>query len=150
MATVRVGTLIRAPLERVFRVFTDIEGSALRVRNIQQIEMLTPGAIKIGSRWRETRELMGQTASEELQITAFEMNRMYTITCDTHGTRFDCTFRFTEAPDGTDVMAELDIIPQSFGARLVAPFGALVLSNIEKSLEQDLMDLTHAVEAAPV
>ena len=146
MATIRVGTLVRAPLARVFQVFTDIEESAGRVRNIKKIEMLTPGAIKSGSRWRETRELMGQTASEELQITAFEVNGMYTITCDTHGTRFDCTFRFTDATDGTDVTAELDIIPQSFGARLVAPFGALVLSNVEKSLEQDLTDLRHAIE----
>ncbi|MGE3274368.1 MAG: SRPBCC family protein [Vicinamibacterales bacterium] len=150
MATVRVGTLVRAPLDRVFQVFTDIEGSAERVRNIRQIELLTPGAIKRGSRWRETRELMGQVASEELEITAFELNRAYTITCDTHGTRFDCTFRFAQVPDGTDVTAELDIIPQSFGAMLVAPFGAMLLATVQRNLEQDLADLRHTIEGAPV
>ena len=37
--------------------------------------MLTPGVVHLGSRWRETREVLGRDDSAEMEITAFELNR---------------------------------------------------------------------------
>jgi uncharacterized membrane protein len=146
MASVRVGTHIERPLEDVFRLFTDIEGAADRVSNIHKIELLTPGGFSIGTRWLETREILGREATEELSVTAFERERSYTITTETAGTKFDCTFRFEPARGGTDVVAEFHVVPQSFGGMLVAPFGWMMMKTVETSLEQDLADLKAAAE----
>jgi hypothetical protein len=66
MTTVTVGTVVAAPVERVFDVFTDVEHGPERVSNIQKIEMLTVGGVKLGSRWLETREVLGHPDSAEM------------------------------------------------------------------------------------
>lgn len=146
MASVRVGTHIERPTEDVFRLFTDIEGAAARVSNIRKIEMLTTGRFGIGTRWLETREVLGREHTEELQVTALEQGRSYTITTETHGTKFDCTFHFTKAAGGTDVLVEFHVVPHSFGGMLVAPFGWMMMSTVEASLAKDIAELKAVAE----
>lgn len=146
MASVRVGTHIERPLEDVFKLFTDIDGAASRVNNIHKIEVLTTGDFSLGTRWLETREVLGREQTEELSVTALERGHAYTITTETHGTKFDCTFRFDRALGGTDVLAEFEVVPQSFGGMLVAPFGWMMMGTVEESLKQDLADLKAAAE----
>ena len=146
MASVRVRTKVTAPIEEVFRVFTDLEGSPGRVKNIKKIELLTSTGFHLGTRWMETREVAGREATEQLEVTAYEQGRSYTITCDVKGARFDAHFSFAAVHGGTDVVVELDIIPQSFGAMLVAPFGRMLLGTVEESLGHDLADLRAAAQ----
>lgn len=149
MASVRVGTHIERPIEDVFRLFTDIEGAASRVSNIQKVELLTVGDFSIGTRWLETRAVLGRESTEELLVTALEHGHAYTITMETRGTKFECTFRFERALGGTDVLAEFEVVPQSFGGMLVAPFGWMMMNTVEASLKQDLADLKAAAEGRP-
>lgn len=146
MATVRVGTHVERAPEDVFATFTDIEAAASRVSNIRKIEVLTTGRFAIGTRWLETREILGREQTEEMAVTALEHGRSYTITTETTGTRFDCTFHFERAAGGTDVLVEFDVVPHSFGGMLVAPFGWMMTKTIEDSLKQDLADLKAAAE----
>jgi hypothetical protein len=88
----------------------------------------------------------GRETTEQLEVTAYEQDRSYTITCDVKGARFDAHFSFAPVEGGTDVVVELDIIPQSFGAMLVAPFGRMLLGTFEQSLQQDLADLRAAAQ----
>ena len=80
MTTVMVESQIAAPVRQVFEVFTDVEHGAEHVSNIQKIELLTIGEFALGTRWRETREVMDHLDSAEMEVTAFERNRTYTIT----------------------------------------------------------------------
>jgi uncharacterized protein YndB with AHSA1/START domain len=89
MTTVTVATTVAAPVERVFEVFTDLEHGAERVSNIQKIEVLTTAGFQLGTRWLETREVLSQLDSAEMEVTAFERNRTYTITHHKAGTRID-------------------------------------------------------------
>ena len=147
MASVRVSTKVTAPVEEVFKVFTDLEGSPGRVKNIKKIEVLTSTrGFHLGTRWMETREVAGREATEPLEVTAYEQGRSYTITCDVKGARFDAHFSFAAIHGGTDVVVELDIIPQSFGAMLMAPFGRMLLGTVEESLGHDLADLRAAAQ----
>ena len=98
MTTVSVVTEIAAPVERVFQVFTDLEQSAVRVSNIRRIELVTVGSLKLGARWLETREVLGREDTAEMEITAYEQNRTYTITHHKAGARIDSVFTFT--PNG--------------------------------------------------
>ena len=42
--------------------------------------MLTTGPFQLGTRWRETREVLGRLDDAEMEVTAFELNRQYTLT----------------------------------------------------------------------
>ena len=80
MAKVKVSTEVKAPVELVFERFTDIEHAAERVSGIKAIAILSPGAFQLGYRWTETREVMGRLDDATMEITAFELNRTYTVT----------------------------------------------------------------------
>ena len=60
MAKVRVSTEVGAPVEQVFKLFTDIEHAAERVSAIEKIEILSTGPFNLGYRWNESRQVMGR------------------------------------------------------------------------------------------
>src|SRR5262245_17671654 len=101
MVTVTVTEKIAAPLETVFSYFTDIDSLANRVSGIKKTQLLTPGPFALGTRWLETREVMGRQVTEELQVTSFARNQSYTITNERHSARVDLVFTFERTGRGT-------------------------------------------------
>jgi uncharacterized protein YndB with AHSA1/START domain len=147
MATVAVSNEIAAPLERVFQVFTDLAHGPTHVSGIKKLEMLTPGSIRVGTRWRETREIMGRRDTVEMEITAFERNRMYTITHHKAGVRIDTTFWFESSPsnDRTKVAVEFDLDSAGLPESLLAPLGWAIAGKVERVLNHDLADLERSI-----
>jgi len=147
MTTVTVATRIGSPVERVFELFTEIERSSERVSGIRKIEVMTSGGFRLGTRWMETREIIGRKVTEEMEVTAFERNRTFTITNDTRGMRIDAEFRFAPANRATAVSVELTLDPQSFSAKLFFPIGWALAGNIRDAIARDLDDLKRAAES---
>jgi len=147
VATVTVSNHVGAPIEEVFHLFTDIEHGPEHVSGIKQVEMLTPGGrVHLGTRWRETREVLGRVDSAEMEITAFERNRMYTITHHKAGVRIDTTFWFEASDTGTKVSVEFELEASGVPPGLLAPLGWVIGGKVEKVLSHDLADLKHSVE----
>jgi len=145
MATVAVSNEIAAPLERVFQTFTDIEHGPTRVSGIKNIQMMTPGPIHVGTRWLETREVLGRLDPAEMEITAFERNRMYTITHHKAGVRIDTTFWFEASGDRTKVTVEFELDAGGLPPGLLAPLGWAIGGKVEKVLSHDLADLKQSL-----
>src|SRR4051812_35173924 len=104
MTTVKVSSHIAAPVERVFQMFTDIDHGAEHVGGIRKIQTLTTGPFALGTRWQETRDLLGRLDDAEMEVTRFELNRTYTLTHHKAGARIDATFTF-EPLDGTTTVS---------------------------------------------
>lgn len=147
MATVTVSNHVAAPVQQVFRVFTDIEHGPQHVGGIKKVEMLTPGVVHLGCRWRETREVLGRDDSAEMEITAFELNRMYTITHHKAGIRIDTTFRFLPEGAGTKVSVDFELDGGGVPPGLLAPLGWAIEGKVERVLSDDLLDLKHSAES---
>ena len=150
MTTVTVDTRVAAPVERVFEVFTDLEHGAQRVSNIQEIEVLTTGRFGLGTRWLETREVLTQLNSAEMEVTAFERNRTYTITHHKAGARIDTAFAFEPCEDGTKVRIEFVLDSHGLPPGLLAPLGWASAGKVRDVISRDLADLKAAVEKRPV
>jgi uncharacterized protein YndB with AHSA1/START domain len=146
MATVTVSNHVAASVEQVFRLFTDIEHGPAHVGGIKKIEMLTPGGVHLGTRWRETREVLGRLDSAEMEITAFERNRTYTITHHKAGVRINTTFWFEASGVGTKVSVEFELEAGGMPPGLLAPLGWAIGGKVEEVLRHDLADLKHCVE----
>ena len=146
MAAVKVSNNIAAPVEDVFRQFTDIEHGATRVSGIKSVEMLTPGRIHLGTRWRETREVLGRDDDAEMEITAFERDRMYTISHHKAGVRVDTTFWFEPAKDGTQVTVEFELGSGGLPPGFLAPLGWAIEGKVTRVLTHDLDDLKSSIE----
>jgi uncharacterized protein YndB with AHSA1/START domain len=149
MTTVTVVTEIAAPVTRVFDVFTDIEHCAGRVSNIREIELLTTGGFELGTRWLETREVLTQLDTAEMEVTAFERNRTYTITHHKAGTRIDTVFMFEPFGNGTKVRIEFALDSHGLPPGLLAPLGWAVAGKVRDVLSRDLTDLKESMEAQP-
>ena len=68
---------VNAPIDNVFRVYSDFANAAARIDGIENIEILTDDPIGKGTRFRETRIMFGREYTEEMEITEFEQNKKY-------------------------------------------------------------------------
>jgi uncharacterized protein YndB with AHSA1/START domain len=143
MATVTVSRQIAAPIEEVFKAFTDLRHASERVSGIKKFQDLTPGPVGLRTRWVETRDVMGRLDSAEMEITAYERNRMYTITHHKAGVRIDTTFWFEAHGATTKVSVEFELDGSGLPPGMLAPLGWAIAGKVEDVLHHDLADLAH-------
>lgn len=146
MTTVTVTSQIEAPVDKTFAMFTDLDQATQRVSAIKGVEMLTPGQFSLGSRWRETREVLGRLDSAEMEVTAFERNKTYTITHHKAGTRVDTIFRFEPSGTGTKVSVEFGLDSHGLPPGLLTPVSWAIAGKVREVLGHDLEDMKRSVE----
>ena len=149
MTTVTVDAQVAAPIERVFKVFTDLEQGAERVSNIREIKVLTTRGFELGARWLETRDVLGLLGSAEMEVTAFERNRTYTITHHKAGTRIDTVFTFEPVNESTRVRIEFALEAHGLPPGLLAPLGWASAGTVRDVISRDLADLKESLEQHP-
>jgi hypothetical protein len=146
MTTVTVSSRIKAPVGRVFEQFTDLEHASAHVSGIKKIEVLTQGPFQLGTRWRETRDVLGRTDSAEMEVTSFEREKTYTIAHHKAGVRIDTVFSFEPTDGGTKVGIEFGLDTGAFPPGLLTPFGWAIAGKVRDVLGHDLADLKTSVE----
>ena len=63
---------INAPAEKVWAVISDIPASAATLSSIDSIQMLTEGPYSVGTRWKETRSMLGRAETVEMWVSECE------------------------------------------------------------------------------
>ncbi|MEE9381974.1 MAG: SRPBCC family protein [Nannocystaceae bacterium] len=147
MSTITVATLVAAPVESVFAVYTDLAKSVERIPELTALELLTEGPVGKGTRWRETRVMFKKKAVEEMWISSFDPPRSYTAEAKSHGMRYETLFEFVAKDGGTRVTWTFDGTPLTLGARIMAPiFGILMGGVMKKCMRNDLEALAAVCE----
>lgn len=141
---------VEAPIDRVFEVFSDIPRADEMVDDIIRIEMLTDGPVGVGTRWRETRLMFKKEATEEMEVTAFDRGRSYTVGCQSCGCEYESTWRFESEGDATRVDFEMGYRPTTFLARVMSPLGRLMMPMMKKCLDKDFLALKTLSESGAV
>ncbi len=139
-------TFIKGTPEAVFRAGTDFANMADHIDGITKVEMLTQGDVGVGTKFKETRKMMGKEATEEMEVTAFDPPRSYTLEADSCGARFTSTFVLTPKDDGTHVALNISSKAQSCMAIAFAPLGFLMKGTMKKMIQKDLDNLKRNVE----
>ena len=146
MTTVTVTSQIEAPVDRTFAMFTDLDNATEHVSAIKEVEMMTTRGFELGTRWLETREVLGRLDSAEMEVTAFEKNKSYTITHHKAGTRVDTVFTFEPSGTGTQVSIEFGLDSQGLPPGLLAPVSWAIAGKVRDALGHDLADMKKSVE----
>jgi hypothetical protein len=148
MAQFSMTKRIAAPVETVFTVATDLAHAAENIRGIEKTELLTGGPVGIGTRWRETRKMLGSESTETLEVVGFERWKSYTVGCESCGAYFETTFRFDRDGDGTLVTLDARTEARSLMAKLMSPVGNLMFGKMmRKCMGDDLDDIRRLAES---
>lgn len=141
---------ISAPPEKVWSVITDIPGSPATLSGVEAVQLLTDGPYAQGTRWKETRKMLGRSETVEMWVDSVDAPRSTTVKAVQGGV--DYTTRFSLAPrnGGTDLTL-------TFGAKVVKPtaatrimmalFGKMGLAATRKALAKDLAEIAAKAES---
>lgn len=139
---------IEAPRQLVFEVFRDLENAPRRMQGIERVEVLEgPAMLDVGTRWRETRKMLGKEAAEIMWVTALEENTSYRVEAESRGTKYETSYTFEDTADGTRVTMTFRGTPVSLAARIMNVVGVLFAGATRKMLRADLVDLKAACES---
>jgi hypothetical protein len=160
MQAFEVQRVVEASQEQAFEVYSDVTRAKEYLRGVTRIEMLSPGPVGQGTRWRETRLMFGREATEELWIERFDAPRAYSVAAESNGVRYLTTFTFEPAPargaallggETTLVTLRFESTPLTRFARVFGLLlGRALLGTMRKALAQDLDDLAAACRRSPV
>jgi carbon monoxide dehydrogenase subunit G len=141
---------INAPADKVWAVISDIPGSAATLSAIDSIQMLTDGPYGEGTRWKETRTMMGRSETVELWVSQADPPRSTTVKAQQGGADYTTRFALVDRDGGTDVTV-------TFGAEvlkstrlskvMMAVFGPIGLRIARKALAKDLAEIAVKAES---
>ena len=131
--------------EEVFALATDFGKAAEVIRAVEKVELLTDGPIGVGTRFLETRTILGHATTQEIEVTAFEPPRHYALTCESHGAVYVTEVRLAPNATGTNVDLRFEARPISFMAKAMAEMLRPMLDSVAGVLENDLDDLRAAL-----
>lgn len=99
--SISVSGTIAAPPQRVWQVLTDLDNAAVTLPSITEIERLTDGPYAVGTRWLETRTMMGRAETHEMTVTEAVAPQRTVVTAVTDGVRYTTTMELSPDPTGT-------------------------------------------------
>ncbi len=147
MPSITVERHIAAPPDQVFAVATDFARAPERITGIRKIEMLGDAPVGLGTRFRETRVMLGREATEELVVTEFDPPRSYALGCESHGCRYHTELVFSPQGSGTDVKMVFEATPLTLLAKTMSALLTPMLGKLAEACGKDLDDLKSVIEA---
>jgi len=133
----------------VFAACTDFGGAAGWISAITRMEVLTPGPVGKGTRFRETRRMFGKEATETMEVIEFTPNTSYVLGAESCGARYRSTFTFTPLGAGTEVEFRFAATPLTLMARVMGVLMMPVMKGmLRKCVVQDLEDIKKHVEGS--
>ena len=133
---------IQAPVSHVFDVFTDLSQAKEHISGIKELEIINGQEnMKVGTKWKETRTMMGKDSTETMWVSELTQNTSYVVDAESHGTKYRSYFTFIEKEGSTEVTWVFEGIPQTLPAKLMSILGYLFSGSLKKMLAQDMNDL---------
>jgi hypothetical protein len=131
-----------APPDRMWAMASDFANAAGRIKAITKVEIVTPGPVGSGTRFREWRGRQ----MVDMEVAAWSPPRSYSLRGYAIGTEFTSEIRCVPDGSGTRLEMEVSVRPKTFGAKLLSPLISLMSKLMVKSCAKDLGDIAAAAE----
>ncbi|WP_446225580.1 SRPBCC family protein [Nocardia sp. IBHARD005] len=140
---------IAAPVQHVWAVLTDLDSAVETLSGVTRIERLTGDGYRVGTRWRETRKILGKEATEEMEVTEVDPEHRTTLIAESGGITYRTEFTLTPTTTGTNLTMTFAGTSTTTGWRAViekvtSPLGTAVA---RKMMAADLTDIARAAQA---
>jgi carbon monoxide dehydrogenase subunit G len=141
---------VNASPEKVWAVISDIPGSAATLSGVESIQMVSEGPYGEGTRWKETRSMMGRRETVEMWVAEADRPRSTTVKALQGGADYTSRFTLAERDGGTDLTltfgAEI-LRPTAVSRIMMALFGKLGMKVTRKALAKDLAEIAAKAES---
>ena len=98
--------VIRAPPERIFSVLADLGQTKQWMPAVQSIDNVTPGPVRVGTAWKETRKAGKRTMESTIQVALYRPPSQLGLQVDGKAMRGQMTFTLAPKEGGTEVRYE--------------------------------------------
>ncbi|TSE14626.1 SRPBCC family protein [Arthrobacter sp. KBS0703] len=141
---------VNASPEKVWAVISDIPGSAATLSGVESIQMVSGGPYGEGTRWKETRSMMGRRETVEMWVSEADPPRSTTVKALQGGADYTSRFTLAERDGGTDLTltfgAEV-LKPTVLSRIMMAMFSRIGMSITRKALAKDLAEIAAKAES---
>jgi uncharacterized protein YndB with AHSA1/START domain len=149
--TITLTRIVHASPHLVWAVLTDLDRAPEVLRNVTKVERMTDGPYAVGTRWQETRRMMGKEETEEMWVTESDPLRRTVVAASSKGAEYRTTFELEHQPDDTTLLRCTfhGETPDPTGVQklLWAVLGRLGAKVTRKAIEQDLEDIAAAAQS---
>jgi carbon monoxide dehydrogenase subunit G len=139
---------IEAPSGRVFDALSDFANAPKRISGIKRVEMITNGAVGVGTAFRETRVMFGREATETMEVTRFEPGRAYELTAKSCGCLYRSELRVNPiGASASEVTMTFNATPQTFIAKAMSFLMKGMMKSCAKAILTDLTEVKTSIES---
>jgi carbon monoxide dehydrogenase subunit G len=147
MAGFQRSVFINRSVEDVFDFATNVANAPVLLPGVTRIEMLPPGEMKPGAKFRETRSVGGKERTAVLEVVEHSRPQLHAVSSAMMGMR--ATYRFRFSPQGTGTLVNMEAVVQ--GNLLWKLFLGMLSRVMEKEDGEYLTRLKETVErTAPI
>ena len=138
---------IARPIDAVWKIVGDPTSSTKWIKGVSRIEMVTPGPVRLGTRFRATRSVANRETTEEIAVTEFQPPNAFAVGAGVMNGGIELRIRYALTPSGSGTRVEslTRAEPKSFGSRII--FGVFWKAVTENDAD-NLRRLKALVEAA--
>jgi carbon monoxide dehydrogenase subunit G len=147
--TVTVKREVLAEPATVWAVVADIDRADKILTAVDKVERLAGTGFEVGTRWLETRRVMGKAETEEMWVLESEAPRHAVIAAESNGTLYRTAIEVRPSSMGTTLVFTFSAETAGAGRGQKVMFALLGKAGVKaakSSLEQDLADIAKAIE----
>jgi hypothetical protein len=131
-----------------FAVVTDIANWPEVISSINNVELLTPGSLRAGTRLRIQRVMFGHETTEEMEVVEIERPRRLRLAGQSRNHHYERDHIIDAMQGGSRLTLIFRPKPSDQAGRALLPFMTPLMEvNLRDELEQDLVDLAAAITA---
>jgi len=142
MINLDLGTLIDKPVKDVFAFVTNPANMSKWNSAVVSMEQITPGAVGLGTKFKNVGEMMGRRIEGEMQVVAFEPDSKYGFQMNAGPMQVNVTLSFKTVGTGT----KLSLNAQGNPAGLFKLAEGVMQGRVKSMMEENLARLKSVVE----
>jgi len=142
MINLDLGVLIDKPVKDVFAFITDPTNMSKWNSAVVSLEQITPGAVGLGTRFKNIGEMLGRRIEGEMQVVAFEPDSKYSFQMNAGPMQVNITLTFKTVGTGT----KLSLNAQGNPAGVFKLAEGVMQGRVKSMMEENLARLKSILE----
>jgi carbon monoxide dehydrogenase subunit G len=142
MINLDLSTLIDKPVKEVFAFVTNPNNMSKWNSAVVSLEQITPGAVGMGTKFKNVGEMMGRRIEGEMQVVAFEPDSKYGFQMNAGPMQVNVTLSFKTVGTGT----KLSLNAQGNPAGVFKLAEGVMQGRVKAMMEENLARLKSVLE----